>query len=132
MQIEYLSNELYHHGVLGMKWGKRKDRKSGSTHVLRNTVKKAKNVAQNKKSVKKLSDSELQAKINRLQMEKRYRDLRKDEVSAGRQLVGEIIRSSSKSLGTQLVFNIAGEGINKAAGVPLVNTTANKSKKKND
>lgn len=38
MQTEKYTNELYHHGVKGMKWGVRKDRKSTSNGRVNGTV----------------------------------------------------------------------------------------------
>jgi len=62
--MTYLVNEddfLAHYGVKGMRWGIRKDRKSGR--------KSASDVA------KTLTDAELKKRVDRLQMEKRYVDL---------------------------------------------------------
>lgn len=98
------SDELYHHGVLGMKWGirryqnkdgsltpagKRKAAKMKAKYTeltgkqLRSSPSKTK--SQNgkassevpKKSIKDLSDDELRSRINRLRAEKDYIDLSK-------------------------------------------------------
>lgn len=65
---------LEHYGVPGMKWGKRKNRSSGSdsSNVKPARTKKTKPV---KADVKKMSDKELRDKINRMQMEQQYAKL---------------------------------------------------------
>ena len=102
------SDELYHHGVLGMKWGirryqnkdgsltpagKRKAAKMKAKYTeltgkqLRSSPSKTKiqnGKASNevpKKSIKDLSDDELRSRINRLRAEKDYMDLSK-QISA--------------------------------------------------
>lgn len=75
------NDELYHWGIKGQKWGVRRyQNKDGSL-----TAEGKKRYQQNdhpdythaheKKSVRELSDSELNAKINRLQKEKQYESL---------------------------------------------------------
>ena len=88
------NNYLEHHGVLGMKWGVRKSRpSSGRTSSAKRASSftfgrtKTKNKAKTrtnseetkpkKKSIKDMSDDELKTQINRLELEKRYRDLSK-------------------------------------------------------
>lgn len=128
---------LCHHGVKGMKWGIRKDRKRTSIFSRKsNKSKKNQNGSQKSESkqpkktnVKKLSDQELQSKIKRLQMEKQYRDLKKDEVSAGKKLVGEILKTSGKTLGVQLANYIGGKAINKLFGDDVIKVGSKNNKK---
>lgn len=117
---------LQHYGILGMKWGKRKQKESsGSTRQKKSTkTKTSKRV-----NVKKLSDEELQRKIRRLQMEKQYRDLKRDEVSEGRKIAGRILSNTTTRLGSDLLYNVAGSGINKVAGTTLINTSGKKKNK---
>lgn len=60
-------DELYHYGVLGMKWGRRK-----ASYVTRDS-KRVKNIR--KKHIDEMTNKELKEANNRLQLEKQYKDL---------------------------------------------------------
>ena len=129
------NNELYHHGVPGMRWGVRKSRSSsGSSRSKRKTVKtstlkqrlfmkkvktKTKtNTPEKPKTVNEMSDDDLRKKINRLQLEKQYRDLTVSSVPAqtrsrGKQIASEIIETAGKDVATQLTKYLLGTAVNK-------------------
>ena len=117
---------LAHHGVKGMKWGVRKAPTSKG-RTLRSRLKEAFGVSKKKRAqakvekdqadkdrkvsksayklnrfkIKKLSDAELNERINRLQNEKRLRELVESEVKPGRTAVAKILKGSALAvLGT--------------------------------
>lgn len=64
-----MDNELYHYGVLGMKWGVRRSKKT------KPTVDPSYKKAHTKKKLKYMSDNELREINKRLNLEKNYSDL---------------------------------------------------------
>lgn len=96
---------LEHYGKKGMKWGVRKDRKSGKG-------KSAKQIA------KTLTDAELKKRVNRLNMEKQYVDLVKgapSSVSKGRGLVTQMLKTAGKQKAQSLVT----EGVSKYTDIAI-------------
>lgn len=127
---------LQHFGVLGMKWGVRKRRESsgGSNfRKKRSLVQRIAQIRKNKKNsseknkkkstknVKKMSTEELQNKISRLELEKKYRDLKASEKTRGRKVVDDILYDSAKNIGTQLVTYAMGSAVNKAVAKGVSN-----------
>lgn len=147
-----MGDYLIHYGVPGMKWGVRKSSYSSSSSTNRSSKKNSflkrisnkkisktkrsktpvKTAAKKKVKIKDLSDADLQKKINRLQMEKRYRDLKNDAISPGKKLVGDILMTSGKAVGVQVVNYAAANIINTALKdeVVRVNNKSSKNKKK--
>lgn len=86
-------DDILHYGVKGMKWGKR--RKSSTKE--RTTYKKA---------PRTLSDADLKKRIARLENEKRYNELNKRHISAGRAATTEILASSGKSIAKSVAVGV--------------------------
>ena len=97
------NNELYHYGVLGMKWGVRKSRgggvsktgRRGKTTKERPPAHEDYKKAHSKKSVREMSDAELRSRINRLDMERRYQELNPSAKNRGRKYVNSIIKTGT-------------------------------------
>ena len=78
--------ELYHHGVLGMKWGIHRGAKSSSSRHSRTDswspdAKTANNLS--KKSVHQMSNDELRSLNNRSQLEQQYHQLNPGTIGKG-------------------------------------------------
>lgn len=94
------NNELYHYGILGMKWGVRRSpsqlghkvgikRKKKASEPVHEDYKKA----HSKKSVSSMSDAELRNRNNRLQMERQYAQLT-EKKSKGKKIVSGLIATA--------------------------------------
>ena len=88
--------------------------KSGKTGLFKKGKTKTES---SEEDISKISSEELQKKINRIQLEKQYRDLttKPKTVSKGRQILDSILESSSKNIGTQLATYLMGNMVNSVA-----------------
>lgn len=128
-------NELYHYGVLGMKWGVRKDRTRGgfgkkkkkAKLVLESPFSQKKRQAEanasakkrdpdskSSKSVSDMSDDELRALINRMQLEKQYKDLLPKKKEKGKTWVRQFLAKNAEYVLTQAVQQTTTRAIKKA------------------
>ena len=115
-------NTLYHYGVLGMKWGRRRgSASSGSTGSKQRAKKSDEYVrakALKKKKLSQLSNAELKELNNRMQLESQYKNLKKQNVSAGRKFVQDVAYESGKQIAAEYTKKYAKEGI-KLVGMAL-------------
>ena len=118
-KINVNQNELYHYGVLGMKWGVRKDRSasgSGNRHISNKTADEKKKNAM-KKDVKNrriLSDEVLRKKVERIKMEKQLKELTESEISPGKAFTKRVLSSSGQKVVTAMVTGAALYGVKSA------------------
>ena len=120
------NDELMHYGVPGMKWGVRRTpaqlgrKKTSSSKSLfgkKKSKSKAKaktksesskeETAPKKKSVKEMSDDELNAAIRRMQLEQTYASLSPQKVSTGKvitkRILNHIVVPAAEDVGRQMV-----------------------------
>ena len=106
---------LYHHGIKGMKWGVRRYQNRDGTLTTEGRKKKSteeiadkKEKSNRKVAVKNrrtLSDADLKKKIERLKMEKEFKNLTEEDIAPGKKFVSNVMSSA----GTK-VLTIAAAG----------------------
>lgn len=115
------SNSLSHHGIKGQKWGVRRFQNKDGTL----TAKGKKRYADGPEDISKLSNEELQSRINRMRNEKRYYELTKKQsgfskftsgVNSGSEAGSKAIKTQKQIIKTRggdpKKLNLAGDSFN--------------------
>lgn len=90
---------LMHYGIKGQKWGIRRYQNEDGTRTAAGKKREQYNSnhedydkAHTTKSVKTMSDAELRNRLNRLQMEKQYKQLSSTDVKRGKDFVSKSLK----------------------------------------
>lgn len=123
--------ELLHYGILGMKWGVRRtpeqlarargELKSESDGGSKKTTSSKSSSSSGKKRTSEMTEDELRSKIQRLELEKRYKDLMKatappPKSTKGRDFVQRVLEKSGENIMTQLTTVVMGKAVNATIG----------------
>ena len=119
-----MENELYHFGIKGMKWGIRRYQNKDGTLTAAGKKRYGDSSSVNNE-IKDLTDQELRDRINRLNLERQYRDLTtpsgQKQTNKGKQFVTSVLETSGKNIATQLVTYGIGTAINKIFKADIIN-----------
>ena len=96
-------NELYHHGIKGMRWGVRRyQNPDGSRTALGKKRESSRNDKENKarkadaKNRRTISDVDLKKRIERMKLEKEYKNLVDEDIAPGKKYIFEILSAIGK------------------------------------
>ena len=114
-------NELYHHGIKGMRWGVRRYQNPDGSLTNAGRKRRKQNAhedyirAHSKKSIREMSDAELRSRNNRLQMEQQYKSLTKTTFS-GKKILSTLIATAGTITAAEAAYKtykrIGGQAVN--------------------
>ena len=151
------NNELYHYGVLGMKWGIRrtpsqlgnkikarkadKKRNENLAKARKARTERQKALKSGKLKPKDMTSAELQKEIERMRLEQTYMELKRDTSTQnkaktftskyGGQLVDKLVTNVGIDLVTQLAKSAGAKGVNDLIDRINKNISENADKKGN-
>lgn len=107
-----INDVLEHHGIKGMHWGVRKDRAQKNVKRRVNRFKMNKKVKSKRQDIssrrRQLSEGDLKKVIDRLQTEKKLRDLVEADIKPGRTITKRILSESGQKVARTV---LAGGGL---------------------
>lgn len=100
-QANFDDNTLQHYGVLGMKWGVHRDR--GSDGRVTRTPESSRKRELQKTPIAQMTNKDLREYIERANLERQYKDLKKRDISSGRKFVQETLREVAKEFAKEFI-----------------------------
>lgn len=123
---------LMHTGVMGMKWGKRKvtTRPRPKKKLSKREMQKRQEEKRNKE-IHSMSQEEMAKKVDRLRLEKTFReltasDIKKNQYFDGKKFVAKVLNNAGEKVATQLVTAAMTKAVNNMLGKEIIQTQKDK------
>ena len=112
MEVKRINNELYHHGVKGQRWGIRRYQNADGSLTDAGKNKYAKTERKAKlKNRRSLSTEELRERIQRMKLEKEFRQLSEDDLRPGKRFASQALEKIGQSVLTSVITGATLYGI---------------------
>jgi len=111
VSTEEAIEKLYHFGIPGMRWGRKRGTSKGppsEEHMHKEVM--------TKKHIRELSNSDIKKLNERLQLEKQYRELTKKQMSPGKKFIADLLISQGKKLATDYITKNGFAGMKDSIG----------------